>query len=108
MEFKNWLKENQETVDEGFGRNLVAAGLIGLGALGNSGCSHSPTPENKPFHNWMNSVKRDNQDLKNKAMQIKKQGRTKGTFIQGKLQPENDPKAIQSDKETSDDAKDFL
>ena len=41
MRFKDWLIDREETVDEGLGRNLLTMSLMGLGAMGATGCSGS-------------------------------------------------------------------
>ena len=47
--FEQWLLETHpETLEEGLGRNLLTYGLMGLGALGASGCSGGKCSVPKP------------------------------------------------------------
>jgi hypothetical protein len=55
--FHEFLQE-KETLDEGWGKNLLATGLMGLGALGASGCSGDscPKPQEQPNANQKQSA----------------------------------------------------
>jgi hypothetical protein len=109
--FIEWL-ETQNHLDENWKKWLSTAALAGSLALPSIGCngpdcavpSKTPSKYQQIFHSP--AKEKEKQDLRNKANQLKQAGRTRGTFIQGQLQP--DAKTIPSQSVTSPDADDYL
>jgi hypothetical protein len=115
MQFQQWLSTNHpDQYDEGFWKNLAAAGLI-AGSLAAPGCSNkaecphqSVQQKQRPsFRERMygKQAEHDWQDLHKKAEILRQHGLKKGTFIQGQLQ---NPNEIKNQSTTSDDAADYL
>jgi hypothetical protein len=115
LTFKTWLeKTHPEAIEEGLGRNLLTAGLVGLAGL-SSGCSkntppapqHNQSSYNQVFHSpKREAARRHRQD---NIDQLKTVGRSSGQFVGGKLQPlQSSQKTFTNSKVTSPEAASFL
>lgn len=92
-------------LDENWKKTLGAAALAGSLALG--GCSQGAKCDSayqRAFHSKAAETQKAN--MRDKAAQLKKAGRSQGEFRQGKLQLSND--RAKSNKVTSPAAADFL
>ena len=110
------METHPESYNEGFFRNAALAGAMALAGTG-IGCNRQAAPTQAPqqssyrsvFHSPAKEAMRQHQAA-NKA-QLQKAGRTSGTFVQGQLQPEQQPvgpKTLRSQSVTSPEAASFL
>jgi hypothetical protein len=109
--FIEWLPDDeQKSLEEGLGRNLLAYGLMGAAALGAGGCSGGKcaTPQTAPqagqvekFSNYMDRTKdmhgKQKADEWKKRMARKQAEQQKGT-----------PKELGNEKYTAPNAGDYL